>query len=728
MLSLLFVTVIVVIHIILGILAFSKKQKSKINKIFSALVFFIVIWIIANYLENASIGNKLNFLFLDIDFASGVIVFYFFLLFCFNFQEIFILKKKIIFYLLAALTLLFAITSFFQLIIVNPRITETGLKFDLGPLFYIYVVYMFFCLIAGSASLIFKFKKTTGIKRTQTIFILLGLVISALIALVINLFLQRFISVEIFRIGNYGLIFFVAFTTYAIIKHRFMDIRIIIRQGTVYLMSLLVVIGVTEAGVLTVSSATQLQIDYWLIIIGLVFGILIFDPVKRIVQRFANKYLFTSLCDYQKTVSSLSQELTTTIDLDKIVNSIIKITRDTMRLDQVGVLLRNNKNGDYKIQKIIGFKKEKVLSLVKTSFLTKHLEKIREILVFEELELAIERTSQKELKSNLRNLKKQMDKLKVAICLPLFRKGKVQGLIILGNKVSHDAYSIQDLELLEVLANQSSVATENARLYEELRDLTAHLQEKVGEQTEDIKKLFEIKNEFLHIVSHQLRTPLTALRGLVALLNEKDFDKSPEGEQGKTKKRIYDSCERLTNLTNDMLDTLNLEQGKIKFKFADFNLLDSIEEIVQMLQPNFEKKGLYIKILKSPKSLSNIQADQRYLPQALQNIIDNAARYTKEGGLTISFKRPDKTHVQITFKDTGMGVTAKEKKYLFREKFFRGAKANYGYTNGTGLGLYFVGHIIAGHHGTIEIKSEGRDCGSEFIIILPIKQKRKRKK
>ncbi len=727
MLSLFFVTVIVVVHIILGILAFSKKQKSKINKVFSTLVFFIVIWIVANYLENAPIGDKLNFLFLNIDFASGIIVFYFFLLFCFNFHEIFILKKKIIFYLVAALTLLFAIASFFQWVTVNPRITEKGLKFDLGPLFYIYVVYMFFCLIAGSASLIFKLKKTKGIKRTQTVFILLGLVISALIALVINLFLQRFVSVDVFRIGNYGLIFFVAFTTYAIIKHRFMDIRIIIKQGTVYIMSLLVVIGVTEAGVLTISPAINRNISYWLIIFGLIFGILIFDPVKRIFQRFANKYLFTSLCDYQKTVSSLSQELTTTIDLDKIISSIIKITRDTMRLDQVGVLLRNKDKDSYKIQKIIGFQKEEALSLTKTGFITKYLEKTKEILVFEELELAIERTSQKELKSNLESLKKQIEKPKVAICLPLFRKEKIQGLIILGNKVSHDAYSSQDLELLEALANQSSVAIENARLYNELQDLTAHLQEKVDEQTQDMKKLFEIKNEFLHLVSHQLRTPLTALRGLVALLNEKDFEGSPREEQKKTKKRIYDSCEKLTNLTNDMLDTLNLEQGRIKFRFVKFNLLDSIKELVEMLRPRFEKKGLYVKILKPKKALTAIQADKLYLPQALQNIIDNAARYTKEGGLTISFKRLDKNHIQILFKDTGMGVTVEDKKYLFHEKFFRGKRANRGYTSGTGLGLYLAGHIIAGHHGKIEIESEGRDCGSEFIVTLPIKQKQDKK-
>jgi len=727
MLSLLFVAVIVVIHIILGILAFSKKQKSKINKVFSTLVFFIVIWIVANYLENAPIGNKLNFLFLNIDFASGIIVFYFFLLFCFNFHGILILKNKIIFYFLAALTALFAIASFFQWVTVNPRITEKGLKFDLGPLFYIYVVYMFFCLLAGSASLIFKLKKTKGIKRTQTILILLGLVISALIALVINLFLQRFVSVDVFRIGNYGLIFFVAFTTYAIIKHRFMDIRIIIKQGTVYLMSLLVVIGVTEAGVLTISSTIDSNISYWLIIFGLVFGILIFDPVKKIFQRFANKYLFTSLCDYQKTTSSLSETLTTTIDLNKIVNSIIKITRDTMRLDQVGVLLRDKDSDSYNTQRVIGFKKAEMLSLVEIDFLTNYLEKTKEILVSEELELAIERAPQKKLKNNLESLKEQMDKIKAAICLPLFRKKRVQGLIILGSKVSHDAYSVQDLELLEALANQSSVAIENARLYAELQDLTTHLQERVDEQTQDIKKLFEIKNEFLHLVSHQLRTPLTALRGLTSLLNEKDFDKSPPKEQRKTKKLIYNSCEKLTNLTNDMLDTLNLEQGKIKFKFVDFDLYANVNELVEMLLPRFEKKGLYIKVLKPTKTLNTIQADKRYLPQALQNIIDNAARYTKEGGLTISFKRPDKKHIQIFFKDTGMGVTAEDKKYLFHEKFFRGKRRDHGYTSGTGLGLYLVDHIVAGHKGKVEVESEGRDRGSEFIITLTIKQKQDKK-
>jgi len=523
--------------------------------------------------------------------------------------------------------------------------------------------------------------------------------------------------------GNPLVLAYVVAYTYAIIKHRLMDIRLVIRQGTVYLLIFAIVAGAVMAimaGFIKVTGEQVSQILISVSILALLAALLVFDFIRRWLEKIANKYLFVSLYNYQETVKSLGQQLTRTIDLTKIIDTIIKSTADVMKLDKAGVLLRDESSGVYQIQKIVGFKEENGISLVKDNFLTEYLQKTGKSLVHEELRLQIRDAANSELRQRLSNLRDNMKKIEAAICLPLFREAEIQGLIVLGNKISKDAYSSQDIELLETLASQASVAIENGRLYDQVQDLTQHLQEKVDEQTKHLKKLFEVKTEFLHIVSHQLRTPLTALRGLLSMWSEGAFESYSPEEKQKVKQRISISCERLNNITNDMLDTLDLEEGYAKFILEPLDTAEIIDETVNFLKPNFDKKGLFLEFKKPEKSLPHVLGDKQYLPQSFQNLIDNAEKYTPKGGLTITLSQPDSNHIQISFKDTGIGVILQEKEHLFKDKFFRGERADKINTAGSGLGLYIVKNIIDGHHGTVGIKSAGPNQGTEFIVSLPV--------
>ncbi|MDP2918419.1 MAG: ATP-binding protein [bacterium] len=709
MLGLIFFIIVLLAHLILGNLAFFKNRQSKTNKIFSLLVLFIVIWMIASYLENELASIKLSSLALKVDFAAGAIIFYFFVLFCFTFQEIHILKNRIIPFFLGIPAILLVIGSFTNLIAINPKIVEQTITYDLGPLFYIYVVYMFFYMLLGCTDLIVKAKRFIGIKRAQTVYVLLGLAISSSVALVFNLFLQRFLPAEIFRFGNYALIFFVAFTTYALLKHRFLDIRIVIKQSIVYGLTLGSVIILTVSSVLGVAYFAKINVNYWTLTFGLILGTLLFDPIKRSFQSFANKYLFTSLYNYQATIRALSQELTTTIDFEKIISYLNQIMQETMHVEKMAVLVKDQNNAHYNAHKIFGFAKKEAMLWPIFSLVAEHLEKNQALIVQEEMDAE-------------NALAKKMKQEDLAIALPLSRGKKLIGVIILGDKISADSYSKQDIELLEVLANQASVAIENALLYKEVRDFTLHLKEKVAEQTEDIKKLYAVKNDFLHIVSHQLRTPLSALNGLVSLWTDKDYEAQTKEEKDKIKERVKISCDRLSNVTNRMLDTLNFEKGRIILKFEKVDLGKIMQEIVEMLKPNFEKRGLYLKFTPLEKSFF-INADPKYLSQVFQNLIDNGEKYTRQGGLTIQIRKSLK-EAKIIFKDTGMGLEPEEKKYVLTEKFFRGRGAKEQYTGGTGLGLYLVKQIIDGHHGKIEVASAGRDQGTEFIVTLPVNWKK----
>lgn len=237
-----------------------------------------------------------------------------------------------------------------------------------------------------------------------------------------------------------------------------------------------------------------------------------------------------------------------------------------------------------------------------------------------------------------------------------------------------------------------------------------------------IRKLFQVKNEFLNLISHQLRTPLTALKGLISLWIEDDYETQSQAEQTKIKERIKLSIDRLSDITNAMLDTLNLERGRVKFQFEDFDLIKIIQDTIAVLKPNFEKKGLYLKFLPPKEKIPLVRADAKYLSQAFQNLIDNAEKYTEQGGLTIKLNMPDIKHIQLSFQDTGIGLEKEEQKYVFQEKFFRGKGGKEKYTGGTGLGLYLVKQIIDAHQGKIIVKSEGLNEGTEIIITIPIYQ------
>jgi signal transduction histidine kinase len=252
---------------------------------------------------------------------------------------------------------------------------------------------------------------------------------------------------------------------------------------------------------------------------------------------------------------------------------------------------------------------------------------------------------------------------------------------------------------------------------EQLEKLTLKL-EKINIR---LKKLLKMKEEFLHITSHQLRTPLTAIRGMVSMWCEGDFKKLSQTKKDEIKKRIYLSTERLNNITNDMIDAMELEGGGWleQHNFKSIFLPQVIQETIETLKTNFDKKGLYIKF-NYPKNLPKIQGAENYLRQVFMNLIDNAQKYTPKGGVNISLKK-ENNFLACEIADTGIGISQKGKERLFK-KFSRGKRAEHFYTSGTGLGLFIAKKIIEEHQGKISVFSKGENKGTTFKVCLPVKK------
>jgi signal transduction histidine kinase len=254
----------------------------------------------------------------------------------------------------------------------------------------------------------------------------------------------------------------------------------------------------------------------------------------------------------------------------------------------------------------------------------------------------------------------------------------------------------------------------------ELENLTSELQTtniKLGAAYKKLEKLDKAKSEFISITSHQLRTPLTAIKGYISMIIDGTYGELRE-EAKRPMENVYKSNERLIKLVNQLLNLSKLEAGKIEFEPNPCSLEKVMNEVIDELKINAEKKGLNLRMEKR-EDLPEIMADEDKLRQVFLNLLDNAIKYTQKGEIVIELKKID-NYQQIKISDTGEGMTEDEIKSLF-QTFTRTSAGIQLYTEGVGIGLYIGKKFIEMHKGKIWAESPGKGKGSTFYVKLPEK-------
>ncbi len=229
-----------------------------------------------------------------------------------------------------------------------------------------------------------------------------------------------------------------------------------------------------------------------------------------------------------------------------------------------------------------------------------------------------------------------------------------------------------------------------------------------------LRKLDKVKSEFISIASHQLRTPLSAIKGYISMILDGTYG-NIDGEKKEVLDRVYASNERLIALVNDLLNLSRIERGKFQFEFRKIdNISEILASVVNEFRINAEKKGL--KIDYKEKEIPAINADPHKLRQVFVNIIDNAVKYTEKGKLKIETEIHSKKII-FTFKDSGIGMTREEISLIY-EKFRRGRGGKKYHAGGMGIGLYICYKILEAHNGKIYAKSRGRGKGTTFYVEI----------
>ena len=236
---------------------------------------------------------------------------------------------------------------------------------------------------------------------------------------------------------------------------------------------------------------------------------------------------------------------------------------------------------------------------------------------------------------------------------------------------------------------------------------------------ERLKELDKMKSEFVSIASHQLRGPITSIRGYASMLVEGSYGKLPERAK-EVLEKLVESSKFMALSIEDYLNVSRIEAGNMKYELSDFNLREIAEKVVDEMRPVAMKKGLVLVYRSDTNGSNMVHADVGKTRQVIMNLIDNSIKYTPKGTITVVAHDDMKSKLMcITIQDTGIGMSKETIEGMF-DKFVRAKNANSVNVTGTGLGLFVAKKMITQMNGRVWAESEGEGKGSTFHIELPL--------
>ncbi|HVW23187.1 MAG TPA: GAF domain-containing sensor histidine kinase [Candidatus Saccharimonadales bacterium] len=309
--------------------------------------------------------------------------------------------------------------------------------------------------------------------------------------------------------------------------------------------------------------------------------------------------------------------------------------------------------------------------------------------------------------------------MNVAVRLRL--SGQTLGFVLLGPRKRGNKFTAADLELLDMAARQLAPAVRQSLTYEQLLLANLELQKRVDEANhklsqakQKLRTLDETKDDFISMASHQLRTPLTSVKGYLSLLLEGDAGKLTPTQREMLGQAFF-SSQRMVYLIADLLNVSRIKTGRFVIESSPVNLAAVVQEEVEQLQETAAVRQLKLTYDK-PKEFPDLMLDETKIRQVIMNFVDNAIYYTPAGGHIQIELSQNSSSVQLEVIDNGIGVPKPEQHHLFT-KFYRATNARQARPDGTGLGLYMAKKVVAAQGGSVVMHSQEGE-GSSFGFIL----------
>lgn len=575
-----------------------------------------------------------------------------------------------------------------------------------------YSVYFVIYVIPGFIIMMNALQRAKGVSRLYLKYVFIGLVLAFSFGATFNLLYPALGNYRYIWAGPLFTLLYISITSYAIIKHRLFDIRLFVARSLGYALSIfsigaiygLIAFSVVSGFAFNQSGVTlEQQVIYTILAVTIAFT---FQPMKRFFDRFTNSIFYRDAYEPQQLLDSLNKVLVGTIELNELLSNAANVIGNTIKAEFTFFGIKEINGAK---RRIIGFG-VKDFDEVEIKTVRANTPKTKQkILVVDELN-----DKDASLRSVLRK-----NNIAVIVRLTDTPERAVEGLgyIVLGAKKSGNPYSGQDVKTLEIIADEMVIAIQNALRFEEIQNFAKTLEDKVDVATRDLrnaneklKALDQTKDDFISMASHQLRTPLTSVKGYVSMVLEGDVGKVSK-KQEQLLNQAFVSSQRMVYLIADLLNVSRLKTGKFVIEAKETNLSDVIEGEIAQLTETAKGRDLEVKYHK-PKGFPALMLDETKIRQVIMNFADNAVYYTPAGGhIDIILEDKGET-IEFRVEDDGIGVPKSEQHHLFN-KFYRAGNAKKARPDGTGLGLFMAKKVVVAQGGAIIFKStEGK--GSVF--------------
>jgi signal transduction histidine kinase len=623
------------------------------------------------------------------------------------------------------LTLAFATGTIMQVIAlltmqIFVMVTYAGngtYEFTRGYGYYLYIIGLMVALISLVVRLIVSvLASRKRVKEHRALVVVLytvliacvwGISFNVIYPMVTNS--QALISLGVLTID----IFAIGFTL-SVFGSRLLDVKLYAVRTVVYILAIATLAAVYALLAFSVSqwlfaaaSASQQAVLNVSLALLLAF---IFQPIKLFFDRITNHLFFRDNYDIGAFYARLSRLLTSTTDLKDLLRQAATEVSRTMK-SEYGSFFVYDKNHHV---------------TAGTTAIHQHLSTNEAHLIDDYVAEYGDKpiiTEQVERRSALRRL---LTRGNIAIALPLVRgnDNQVIGYLFLGDHQSSN-YTHRDIGALETIADELVIAIQNALSVKEVKELNENLQQRIDEATkelresnEQLQKLDEAKDEFVSMASHQLRTPLTSVKGYISMVLEGDAGKISDAQRHLLSEAFI-SSERMVHLINDFLNVSRLQTGKFMIDRRLVDLSHITEQEVASLQTTAKAHDLKLRY-KKPTRFPSLYIDEGKIRQVIMNFIDNAIYYSSERStVTIGLEVVDGSAI-LTVHNEGMGVPKEEQSHLFT-KFFRATNARRQRPDGTGVGLFLAKRVITEHGGSMVFSSE-LNKGATFGFRLPVKK------
>lgn len=581
-----------------------------------------------------------------------------------------------------------------------------------GPAMPLFVIVAVGSLIAGVIAWWKRLCTSQGDIRLQLQIIGIGIVSTFALILLFN-----FILVVVFNISSYisasplYTLPFVSATAYAIIKHKFLDIRSVIARAVSYSI-VMMLFGVSYALLFALTSSLLVSpsVDPQLIGISTLAALVMlvtFPLVKRGVEKATNAIFFKDAYNMSEVLYRLTRILARTLRLEDLAHQFLNGVIHELHIDHACIVLMHEGRvftvytEGYEVPPEVPEREAAMISAVGRVHL-KDDEKDPQIVGF-------------------------CTALDASLVLPLETSQRVIGMLCMGTKQSGDRFTQEELSHFEILASEVAVSIENSLSYEEIRRFNTTLEAEVAHATDDLRQandklteLDKLKDEFVSLASHELRTPLTSIRSYLWMaLSGKGGDVNEK--QKYYLDRAFSSADRLIRLVNDMLNISRIESGRLSVQFSRVEIPRIIKEVIAEVQPKIDEQGLLLQMDLHDDRLPDVIADIDKIKEVLINFIGNSIKFTPRGGSITVSALPENDYVRVSVTDTGLGFEGDDAEKLFHKfsTLSGNTQTQAKQFQSTGLGLYISKSIVSMHTGQVRAVSPGRNKGSMFSFTLP---------